>query len=39
VVRFFSAAHPSTRAAHSLRGPAFAAGCCKGEGNGQHPVA
>ena len=38
VVRFFSSAHPSTRAAHSLRGAALAAGCCKGEGNGQQPV-
>ena len=38
VVRFFSSAHPSTLAAHSLRGLALAAGCCEGEGNGQHPV-
>jgi hypothetical protein len=27
VVRFFSSAHRSTRAAHFFRGPAFAAGC------------
>jgi hypothetical protein len=30
VVRFFSSAHLSTRAAHSLREAALAAGCCKG---------
>ena len=32
VVRFFSCAHSSTQAAHSLQGSALAAGCCKGEG-------
>jgi hypothetical protein len=38
VVRFFSSARCSTLAARSLRGAALAAGCCKGEGNGQQPV-
>jgi hypothetical protein len=38
VVRFFSSAHLSTLAAHFLQGSVLAAGWCKGEGNGQHPV-